>query len=90
MLVPKASELTSQFTYELPDTITRDVGRQREYQLRIYKQAGSPDEPIEIAVTVPTNTRIITANPTPTRQEGRTAHFSLILDSDQSITITFD
>jgi hypothetical protein len=90
MLLPRASELTSQFTYALPPTITQDEGRHKKYQLRLHKQAGTPAQPVEIAVTIPHGARFLSAQPQPAAVENDTIYFNLDLNSDQTISVTYD
>ena len=81
MLVPKASELQSQYRYTLPATITQDVGRNKQYQLRLYKQAGAPEQPVEIAVTIPQDAKFLSAQPQPTAVENKTIFFNINLNN---------
>ncbi len=90
MLLPKASELQSQYKYALPATITQDEGQQKQYQLRLYKQAGTPELPVDIAVSLPQDANFLSANPQPTAVENQTIHFNINLNSDQTISVTYN
>jgi hypothetical protein len=89
MLVPKASELTSSYSYTLPNTVTNDADGQKHYKLNLYKQAGMPAEPVDIALTIPPGARIISTQPEADRQEDETVHFNLLLNGDQTIIVTY-
>jgi hypothetical protein len=90
MLLPRATEMTSQYKYMLPDTITANEGRSRQYQLDLYKQAGITDQEVEIAVTIPPGTQLISAQPEPNVQVGETVTFNFELDSDKTISVTYE
>ncbi len=90
MLLPKASQLTSHYEYELPSTITQEDGQYQRYELRLYKQAGAPEQRAQVAVTLPTGARMVSAQPQPSAKDADTIYFTINLDSDQSITITYD
>jgi hypothetical protein len=89
MLVPRDSELTSQYRYQLPATITQNNGRMQQYQLHLYRQAGAPVYPVQVAVTLPDGAQLVSAAPEPTAQESDTVHFTVDLDSDQVLTINY-
>lgn len=90
ILLPRSSELTSQYEYELPSTIVKKDGDLQQYRLRLYKQAGTPDQPVQIAVTLPPGAQIDSVSPEPSRQDNGTIYFTIDLDSDQSITVNFN
>ena len=89
MIIPQSSELTSQYLYHLPPTITQDAGQFRQYQLHLIKQAGAPAQQVEIQVTIPEGATIASASPDPNRVELDTLHFAITLDRDQWISVTF-
>jgi hypothetical protein len=89
MLVPRDSELTSQYRYELPSTITQSNGGEQRYQLNLYRQAGAPVHTVQVAVTLPDGAQLVSAMPEPTAQEADTIYFTINLDSDQVLTVAY-
>ncbi|NCF67371.1 MAG: DUF4012 domain-containing protein [Chloroflexi bacterium] len=89
MLLPRDAEVTSQYRYELPAAITQKEGQLRHYQLRLYRQAGAPVHPVQVAVTLPYNAQLVSAVPQPTAQEANTVYFTTDLDSDKTLTVTY-
>jgi hypothetical protein len=90
MLLPRASEMTSHYEYKLPPTITQEDGRLHRYQLQLYKQAGAPDQQVQVEVTLPASARTVSVHPEPSAQDADTIYFTIELDSDQLITVTYD
>jgi len=89
MLLPRGSEVTSQFVYDLPSTIVKNNGKFQQYQLQLHKQAGAAARPVEIAVTLPEGAQFVSAQPEPDLKERDTIHFTIDLDSDNFITVIY-
>jgi hypothetical protein len=89
MLLPRGAELTSEFQYQLPATITRETANGRTYTLQLYKQAGIPPHLVQVRITLPSGTNIITADPQPAARDGRTLFFNITLDKDQRLTVVY-
>ena len=90
MLLPKAAQASSHFQYELPSTITQEFEKYQRYELRLYKQAGASEQKVEVALTLPAGSRLVSTQPQPSAQDGSTVYFTINLNSDQMITITYD
>jgi hypothetical protein len=90
MLLPRASELTSHYEYNLPPTVTQEDGQLQRYQLRLYKQAGAPEQQVQVAVTLPAGSRLLSTQPEPSAQDADTIFFTINLDGDQLITVAYD
>ena len=89
MLLPRGSEITSEFQYKLPATITRGTAAGRAYTLQLYKQAGIPPHLVQVRITLPSGAAMITAEPQPAARDGRTLFFNITLDKDQQITVVY-
>jgi hypothetical protein len=90
MLLQRASELTSRYEYDLPSTIIQEEGQFQRYQLRLYKQAGAPEQQVQVAVTLPPGARKVSIQPEPSALDADTIYFAINLDSDQLITVSYD
>lgn len=88
-LLPWAQTLTSSYTYQLPAGVVNTVNGQRQYQLVVYKQAGTPAQPLEVVVQLPSGAALISAHPKPTAVSGATIIFSVDLDSNQHLHLTY-
>lgn len=89
MLLPRGEEISSQFRYNLPGSVIRYNGQTNEYRLQILKQAGAPAHHMQVSVVVPAGTTVIDVSPTPAAVENETYIFALELDSDQTISLTY-
>jgi hypothetical protein len=89
MLLPRGEEISSQFRYTLPGSVVREAGESYEYSLDILKQAGTRAQHVQVSVTIPAGKTILSASPTPAAVEGDTTIFALELDSDQTISLTY-
>ena len=84
-LLEKGQQLQTQFTYQLPTLITQSGA----YHLHLYRQAGVRPQPIEVIVTLPPDTSLLKAVPTPTTVDGATVRFELTLTEDTDITVHY-
>ena len=90
MLLPRASELTSHYEYELPATITQERNQHRQYELQLYRQAGTAGQQIEVAVSLPDGARFISAEPEPSSRDAGTVYFKVDLAGDQLISLIYE
>ncbi len=89
MLVPRAGQMTSHYTYQLPSTITKINDATNQYQLILAKQAGIPAHPVEVTVQLPQGTNLAFAEPKPSSISGEEVTFEIELDSDQGILVRY-
>jgi hypothetical protein len=89
MLLPMGGEISSQFRYNLPGSVNRENGGASEYNLQILKQAGARPHHMQVSVTIPAGKTIIDTSPNPTAVEEDTYFFALELDSDRTISLTY-
>jgi hypothetical protein len=89
MLLPRGEEISSQFRYILPGAIIQENGETSEYNLKIFKQAGTHPQYMQVSVTIPAGKTASDTSPIPTAVEGDTYYFALDLDSDQTISLTY-
>jgi len=89
MLLPRGADLSSEFQYQLPQTVTRSTAEGAEYALQLYKQAGVQPHRVQASITLPPGTALLDASPAPTAREGNTYTFSLELDRDQLVRLVY-
>ncbi|MBN1679622.1 MAG: DUF4012 domain-containing protein [Anaerolineae bacterium] len=80
-----------QFSYNSP-VLVEPFGPYRRYKLMIQKQPGTLNEPINVQVTLPVGTSIVSVNPEPATRyqlEQPILEFRLDLLTDQEIEIIF-
>ena len=90
-LVPIAQTVTSQYSYQLPNSILQHQAPDAEhtYQLMLQKQAGSRPQSVQITINLPPNTEFIAATPAATAVTANSVHYSLTLDTNSFITVTY-
>ena len=88
-MIPRRQTVESSYTYRLPASIVQQINGNRHYRLAIFKQAGTPAEPVNIVVALPAGAELVTAVPTPTEINGPNLHFALILETNTYITIEY-
>lgn len=89
LMVPQAGTTVAQFEYTLPDIVQSADGETQQYTLTIAKQAGLSAQPTRLTITLPPTGELVTAVPQPSRIEGQTLHFNLLLDTDTLINIEY-
>ncbi len=88
-LLPWAQTLTSNYTYQLPPNVLQTVGGQQAYQLTIYKQAGTPAQPLQVVVQLPQGATLVSANPQPASVTNSAVTFTLMPDTNLRLEVTF-
>lgn len=89
VMAPQAETTVVQFQYQLPANVQSETDGRRRYALTVGKQAGTPAQPVRLAITLPENAQLVTAVPTPTRIEGQTVHFDIMLHTDRQVSIEY-
>ena len=90
MVLPHATTVTNEFTYNLPNNIVQKSGNDSIYRLQIQKQAGTNEEPLKVIITLPPNANFVQATPIPTKVEGSQITFDLNLTSDEELELIFN
>ena len=89
LLLPIAEHVTSYFTYQLPDNIIHPTANGQEYDLQIYKQAGTKSDTIRVMVQLPEGTQLTKAQPTPTHIEGNLVSFEFDLIANTAVSVQY-
>lgn len=90
MLVPRGETVTSFFSYELPvGVVTEQEGGESVYSLIVQKQPGMKSEQLTVTVTLPQDSVLLVATPTPAAIEGTKLIFVTEFDSNQHIMIRY-
>lgn len=71
-----------------PGAVVKE-GETWRYRLSVQKQSGTDAIPLQVEVTLPSGTRLVSANPEPSNLVGDTASFALSLAVDRQIDIIF-
>lgn len=90
LLIPQGQSVTTNFTYQLPDTITTEEGGNYHYILEVHKQAGMRPQPLTINITLPPGTRLEETIPAATSINGQVVTFSTDLRQDMTIEVIYD
>ncbi|MCB8944126.1 MAG: DUF4012 domain-containing protein [Ardenticatenaceae bacterium] len=92
-LVPIGQTLTSHYRYQLPGSIIQSQGNNHTYQLMLQKQAGSLPPSVQVTVTLPPHSELVSTTPAATAVSeaaaATTLHFSLTLETNSLITVTY-
>ncbi len=88
LMVPRGQRVESYAAYQLPPIIQTNGGS--VYRLTLFKQAGTPPQPVSIAITLPPQAVFGTISPPPTRIEGDTAVFEFALEKDTELVVHFE
>jgi hypothetical protein len=90
LLIPQGQSVTTNFTYQLPKTITTREGGNYHYILEVHKQAGMRPQPLSINVTLPPGARLEETIPAATSINGQVVTFSTDLRQDMTIEVIYD
>lgn len=88
-MLPWAQTLTSSYSYQLPSSVIQPVNGGQQYQLTVYKQAGTPAQPLEVVIQLPPGASWVSANLPPTTLTATAATFSMALDSNLQLQIIY-
>lgn len=88
-LLPWAETLTSNYVYELPPDVVQGVNGQQQYQLTVFKQAGTPPAPLEIVLQLPPGATLVSATPPPTTSTDSTITFSMKAETNVQIKVIY-
>lgn len=90
LLLPRGEEIVSEYQYSLPDSIVQHSGDGlATYTLRLRKQAGARPHHFQVAITPPPGKDVVSTSPDAAAVEGDTYFFSVELDGDQDISLTY-
>ncbi len=90
LLIPQGQTVTTNFTYQLPESIVHRDGGKNHYILEIHKQAGVRAQPLNITVTLPPGASLDQTTPAATSVEGQMVTFSTDLGQDMIIEVIYD
>ncbi|MCA9936617.1 MAG: DUF4012 domain-containing protein [Ardenticatenaceae bacterium] len=88
-LLPRTQTLTNSYTYQLPVSVIRSVNGQEQYQLTVYKQAGTPAQTLQVVIQLPSGASVVSVNPQPLETTDTTITFAIQQDSDLHLQITY-
>ncbi|MFN2218087.1 MAG: DUF4012 domain-containing protein [Anaerolineae bacterium] len=71
-----------------PGTVEQEADRAR-YRLLVQKQSGTPAIPLTVTVTLPPGAQLLSSSPEPAEVAGNLLSFSLSLETDQQIDLSF-
>lgn len=87
LLLPQGQTVSRQYRYQLPVVVQPLPDGSYEYQLTVVKQAGTDNQSLYVAVTVPAQTQMVqAAGATIT---GHTVIFNTTLEKDTTFTILY-
>lgn len=89
MLLPRGAEATVYFQYELPAEVMSSENDGKVYRLVIYKQPGTRPEPLQLTVSLPAGAELVQASPAPTDRDGDSLLYTLLLQSNMELSVTF-
>jgi hypothetical protein len=89
MLVPRGEEVVSEFHYNLPESVVQSLDGSEQYTLQLMKQAGAPPHILQVTITPPPGRSVTAVSPEPTALRGDSYIFSLELDGDKAISMTY-
>jgi hypothetical protein len=87
-MLPEGETLETSFQYQLP-AVTTTTGETQVYQLQVFRQPGTPERPITVAITLPEGADLISTRPAEADITGRTVTFSSTLDRNRSFVVTY-
>lgn len=88
-VLPPGQESTFQFEYMLPQVVHSDASGTYHYILTIDRQSGAGQDPIEISIQLPIETKLVNSNPKPSNIIGSTIIYELVLATDKEIEIEY-
>ncbi len=89
MMVPPGERLNANYVYQLPASVIQSANGNNQYQLTLFKQAGTRPSPVSIAVILPEQAILDGATPPPTRIESNTLYFQFSLESNSVIMVDY-
>ena len=89
MLLPRGEEVVSEFHYYLPESVVQQLDGSEKYTLQLMKQAGTPPHIVQVTVTPPPGRSVTAVSPEPTALKGGSYIFTLELDGDTAISMTY-
>lgn len=89
MLVKQGQTKASQYSYSLPKSIVAIDHDRNQYQLVIYKQAGTDSEQVNLIVVLPDKSTFDGSSPLPLKIDGTTLHYSFDLDKDTRVVVNY-
>ena len=89
MLLPRGEEVVSEFHYYLPESVLQQLDGSEKYTLQLMKQAGTPPHIVQVTVTPPPGRSVTAVSPEPTALKGGSYIFTLELDGDTAISMTY-
>ncbi len=88
-LLEPGGERDVRLPYRLPAGLVQKEGGSWRYQLLVQKQAGALAVPLRLMVSLPPNSRLVTARPDPFSVQPDAVAFELSLGMDQEIEVLF-
>lgn len=88
MLLPRASELTGMFQYQLPQGVVQSEDGATVYQLTVFKQPGTRPQSLTLFVTLPVGATLLETSLPGENVDGRW-RMTTTLDSNVEITVRY-
>jgi hypothetical protein len=89
LLLERGETSAAHTRYRLPTSVIQTENGTQTYRLTIYKQAGLPPQPMRVTITLPPQTELITAVPSPTQVNGQIITFDTTLASDLQFMLVY-
>lgn len=87
MVVPAKARPQVAIGYYLPDPVLQKVGDVWEYRLLVQKQAGTDSTPLQVTVTLPAGSSVVSVSPAQAKIDGNVVTFSSDLRTDEELRI---
>jgi len=89
MMVPTGKRLHTHYAYQLPANVIQSINGKNQYQLTLFKQAGTRADPVTVVVILPDQAVLDKAAPQPSRVEGNTLYFQFSLENNSVIMVEY-
>ncbi len=89
LMLPRGQHLDAHFVYQLPANVIQTVDGQNQYQLTLFKQAGTRPQPVAVIILLPETAVLAQTTPAPSRVEGSILYFEFELERNTVITVNY-
>ena len=88
-MLPWGQSLDSHYSYQLPTDVFQESDDVQQYQLTVYKQAGTRPQPLNIMVKLPEGAELLETTPAYTSFDGTIVSFDTNLETDTDFIVTY-
>ena len=89
LLLHPSEAMATSFEYVLPMEILRTEGAEVEYRVLVQKQPGTRAIPLQFELLLPSGVDLEMSEPEPTLATTSRLKYSLLLETDQTLTVVF-